>query len=324
MLACYAPPKLQRCIAAAGERASAARWRWPACAPVCAARSVLIGAQAGAALIRASQHKQRTFCGDPDLGPTPRGLNALGRPARAAGTPPAQGRPGRARPDGDRRRGARDCRGRGARRPGPCARAAHRSRVFCAARAGEAHSRTRRATLRRPTTSCAPSCASSTRWRASAACWCAGRARCTAQRETATGARARAWAGSAAARPTPPTTTAPTAARHQGWDEMVMMPAGAANSRGAQKAALSGIIHDKRTDAETGTLLGALGACPVRRGGVDAVLQCCSPAQRSSKRGAACPSHSANVDACGCHITLCSLRPPHTRTANTCASSRQR
>jgi len=33
------------------------------------------------------------------------------------------------------------------------------------------------------------------------------------------------------------------------------MPAGAADSRGAQKSALSGVIHDKRTDKEVGGLL---------------------------------------------------------------------
>jgi hypothetical protein len=38
----------------------------------------------------------------------------------------------------------------------------------------------------------------------------------------------------------------------------VMMPAGAADSRGAQKSALSGVIHDKRTDKEMGALLGEL------------------------------------------------------------------
>lgn len=37
-----------------------------------------------------------------------------------------------------------------------------------------------------------------------------------------------------------------------------MMPPGAAESRGAQKAALAGVIYDKKTDAETGALLDAL------------------------------------------------------------------
>lgn len=40
-----------------------------------------------------------------------------------------------------------------------------------------------------------------------------------------------------------------------GWDEMVMMPAGAAESRGAQKSALAGVIYDKKTDGEMGALL---------------------------------------------------------------------
>eukprot|EP00197_Chlamydomonas_leiostraca_P002616 CAMPEP_0202858268 /NCGR_PEP_ID=MMETSP1391-20130828/873_1 /ASSEMBLY_ACC=CAM_ASM_000867 /TAXON_ID=1034604 /ORGANISM="Chlamydomonas leiostraca, Strain SAG 11-49" /LENGTH=522 /DNA_ID=CAMNT_0049537167 /DNA_START=116 /DNA_END=1684 /DNA_ORIENTATION=- len=39
------------------------------------------------------------------------------------------------------------------------------------------------------------------------------------------------------------------------WDQMVMMPAGGSESRGAQKSALAGVLHDKRTDAELGTLL---------------------------------------------------------------------
>lgn len=38
----------------------------------------------------------------------------------------------------------------------------------------------------------------------------------------------------------------------------VMMPPGAAEARGAQKAALSGVLHDKRTDAELGGLLDTL------------------------------------------------------------------
>ncbi|KIY91519.1 hypothetical protein MNEG_16445 [Monoraphidium neglectum] len=40
-----------------------------------------------------------------------------------------------------------------------------------------------------------------------------------------------------------------------GWDEMVMMPPGAAESRGAQKSALAGVIYDKKTDKEVGALL---------------------------------------------------------------------
>lgn len=35
-----------------------------------------------------------------------------------------------------------------------------------------------------------------------------------------------------------------------GWDEQVMMPSGAAASRGAQKAALAAVLHDKATSAE--------------------------------------------------------------------------
>ena len=36
---------------------------------------------------------------------------------------------------------------------------------------------------------------------------------------------------------------------------MVMMPSGAAASRGAQKAAMAGVIYDKETDKELGLLL---------------------------------------------------------------------
>lgn len=39
------------------------------------------------------------------------------------------------------------------------------------------------------------------------------------------------------------------------WDEMVMMPAGAASSRAAQKAAMAGILYDKQTSPELGELL---------------------------------------------------------------------
>lgn len=40
-----------------------------------------------------------------------------------------------------------------------------------------------------------------------------------------------------------------------GWDEQVMMPAQASASRGAQKAALAGVIHEKATNPELGKLL---------------------------------------------------------------------
>ncbi|KDD74470.1 carboxypeptidase Taq (M32) metallopeptidase [Helicosporidium sp. ATCC 50920] len=39
------------------------------------------------------------------------------------------------------------------------------------------------------------------------------------------------------------------------WDEMVMMPAGASASRGAQQATLAGVLHQKRTDASLGSAL---------------------------------------------------------------------
>lgn len=47
-----------------------------------------------------------------------------------------------------------------------------------------------------------------------------------------------------------------------GWDEMVMMPPNSAGSRGAQKAALAGVLFDKRTDKELGQLLEALRSAP--------------------------------------------------------------
>lgn len=43
-----------------------------------------------------------------------------------------------------------------------------------------------------------------------------------------------------------------------GWDEMVMMPSGATNARGSQKSALTGVIHDKKSDTELGALLRSL------------------------------------------------------------------
>ena len=43
-----------------------------------------------------------------------------------------------------------------------------------------------------------------------------------------------------------------------GWDEMVMMPQGAAASRSRQKAALSAVLHSKSTDPELGVLLDSL------------------------------------------------------------------
>lgn len=45
-----------------------------------------------------------------------------------------------------------------------------------------------------------------------------------------------------------------------GWDEMVFMPPGAAESRGSQKSALSAVVHEKKTDAEVGRLLDELSA----------------------------------------------------------------
>ncbi|GLC44578.1 hypothetical protein PLESTM_001617300 [Pleodorina starrii] len=46
------------------------------------------------------------------------------------------------------------------------------------------------------------------------------------------------------------------------WDEMVMMPPGAAGSRASQKAALAGVLYDKETDPQLGALLEALKAAP--------------------------------------------------------------
>lgn len=43
-----------------------------------------------------------------------------------------------------------------------------------------------------------------------------------------------------------------------GWDEMVMLPSGSSGCRGDQKAALAGVLYDKRTDATLGKLLADL------------------------------------------------------------------
>lgn len=40
-----------------------------------------------------------------------------------------------------------------------------------------------------------------------------------------------------------------------GWDEMVMLPGGSSGSRGDQKAALAGVLYDKKTDAALGKAL---------------------------------------------------------------------
>ena len=42
------------------------------------------------------------------------------------------------------------------------------------------------------------------------------------------------------------------------WDEMVMMPQGSAGSRAAQKSALAGVLHDRRTDPKIGELAASL------------------------------------------------------------------
>ncbi|KAF8071085.1 thermostable carboxypeptidase 1 [Scenedesmus sp. PABB004] len=52
-----------------------------------------------------------------------------------------------------------------------------------------------------------------------------------------------------------------------GWDELVMMPEGAVGSRGAQKAALAGVLYDRRTEPALGALLDTLHGAP----GLDAV-----------------------------------------------------
>jgi len=45
-----------------------------------------------------------------------------------------------------------------------------------------------------------------------------------------------------------------------GWDELVMLPEGSSALRGRQKAVLTGVIYDKETDPELGTLLRDLDA----------------------------------------------------------------
>ncbi|CAM9700346.1 unnamed protein product, partial [Choristocarpus tenellus] len=39
------------------------------------------------------------------------------------------------------------------------------------------------------------------------------------------------------------------------WDEQVMMPAGASKARGLQKAALAGVLHEKKVDRTLGDIL---------------------------------------------------------------------
>ena len=62
--------------------------------------------------------------------------------------------------------------------------------------------------------------------------------------------------------PAPPCSPASPAKRSGliGWDEMTMMPEGAAESRATQKAALAGVIHEKATEAELGEVLARLQA----------------------------------------------------------------
>ena len=43
-----------------------------------------------------------------------------------------------------------------------------------------------------------------------------------------------------------------------GWDEMVMLPEGSADARGAQKSALASVLHEKSTDPRIGELLARL------------------------------------------------------------------
>jgi len=72
-----------------------------------------------------------------------------------------------------------------------------------------------------------------------------------------------------------------------GWDEMVMMPPGAANSRGAQKSALAGVLYDKSTDPELGELLGKL---QQQQEGLDPVAAAVvRDASKSYKRATAIP-----------------------------------
>lgn len=47
-----------------------------------------------------------------------------------------------------------------------------------------------------------------------------------------------------------------------GWDEMVMLPPNAANSRAAQKSALAGVLHEKSTDPLIGQLLQTIRQSP--------------------------------------------------------------
>ena len=53
------------------------------------------------------------------------------------------------------------------------------------------------------------------------------------------------------------------------------MPAGAAASRAAQKAAVAGVLYDKQVDQEIGELLAKLQAANLEEAGLDAFQQVC-------------------------------------------------
>lgn len=62
------------------------------------------------------------------------------------------------------------------------------------------------------------------------------------------------------------------------WDEMVMMPPGAAESRATQKSVLAGVLYEKQTDPEIGELLEKLQKAELAGSGLDAFQQargCC-------------------------------------------------
>ena len=71
-----------------------------------------------------------------------------------------------------------------------------------------------------------------------------------------------------------------------GWDEMVMMPPSSAESRGAQKTLLAGMMHEKKTDPEIGSLLKTIEASGGELSGTDAAVvrearrECAPPPSR--------------------------------------------
>lgn len=82
-----------------------------------------------------------------------------------------------------------------------------------------------------------------------------------------------------------------------GWDEMVMMPPGAAESRAAQKSALAGVLHEKQTEAELGEVLARLQAADLAADLDDFQLATVREAVRDYKKLTAVPKEMAQKEA---------------------------